>query len=180
MLRPTLIALALSLAGTGMSHAQDRDEAPLEMPPIEYSTEYPGEEAVDPHPRSNANAGAIPFEGSAMWEAFGGRDGVARIVETFVTTNVADPRISDIFAAHDPIRLRRTLNEQFCFILNGGCDYTGMDMKQAHKDLGIQSADMGALVENLQAAMRAEGVPFAAQNRFLAKLAPMRRDVVVR
>ena len=41
-------------------------------------------------------------------------------------------------------------------------------------------ADMGALVENLQAAMRAEGVAFRAQNRFLAKLAPIKRDVVER
>lgn len=39
---------------------------------------------------------------------------------------------------------------------------------------------MNRMVEHLQAAMRAEGVPFAAQNRFLAKLAPMRGDVVER
>ena len=44
----------------------------------------------------------------------------------------------------------------------------------------MQTADMGALVENLQAAMRKEGVPFGAQNRFLAKLAPMKRDTVER
>ncbi len=78
------------------------------------------------------------------------------------------------------VRLRRTLNEQFCYILGGGCSYTGRDMTAAHKDMGIQQADMAALVENLQAAMRQEHVPFAAQNRLLAKLAPMHRDVVTR
>ena len=36
------------------------------------------------------------------------------------------------------------------------------------------------LVENLQWAMRREGVPFAAQNRLLAKLAPMKRVIVER
>ena len=162
--------------------AQDAapDEAAFAPPPVEMSTEYPGEMAVEPHARSNANAGATPFDGPAMYAAFNGQAGVARIVDDFVTRNVADPRMEGIFAAHDPIRLRRTLNEQFCFILGGGCDYTGRDMKSSHADLGLQSADMSALVENLQAAMRAEGVPFAAQNRFLAKLAPMKRDVVVR
>jgi len=40
--------------------------------------------------------------------------------------------------------------------------------------------DMNALVENLQAAMREENIPFAAQNRFLAKLAPMSRQVITR
>ena len=44
--------------------------------------------------------------------------------------------------------------------------------------MGLQAADMGALVENLQAAMRDEHVAFIAQNRFLAKLAPMRRTIV--
>jgi hemoglobin len=39
---------------------------------------------------------------------------------------------------------------------------------------------MGALVENLQWAMRREDVPFPAQNRLLAKLAPMRRVIVER
>lgn len=139
-----------------------------------------GEEPVDPYQQSNANAGARQFEGQGMWRAFHEQAGVDRIVEAFVARNVADPRIADIFKGQDLVRLRRTLKEQFCYILNGGCDYSGRDMKAAHKDLGVQQADMGALVENLQAAMRQEGVPFMAQNRFLAKLAPMKRDVVTR
>lgn len=139
-----------------------------------------GEDAVDPYPPSNANAGATPVAGDGLWTAFHGRDGVARIVDDMVARNVADPRISDIFRNQDLVRLRRTLKEQFCYILGGGCDYTGRDMRAAHKDMGLQQADMSALVENLQAAMRREKVSFAAQNRLLAKLAPMHRDVVTR
>ena len=140
----------------------------------------PGEEAVTPYVQQDANAGATPFAGDAMWRAFHGRDGVERIVERFVARNTGDPRIADIFKGQDLVRLRRVLKEQFCYILGGGCAYSGRDMKTAHKDMGVQAADMGALVENLQAAMSAERVPFAAQNRFLAKLAPMKRDVVTR
>lgn len=136
-----------------------------------------GEEPVEPYTQNPANAGAKPFAGDGMWKAFHGTDGVARIVDDLVARNEADPRISDIFKGQDMVRLRRTLKEQFCYILGGGCAYTGRDMKAAHKNLGIQSADMGALVENLQLAMDKEGVPFATQNRFLAKLAPMKRDV---
>lgn len=138
------------------------------------------EEPVPPYVQSNANAGARPFEGDGMWRSFHGRDGVSRIVDSFVARNLADPRIGDIFKGQDLVRLRRVLTEQFCFLLGGGCDYTGRSMKDAHKDMGVQSADMGALVENLQWAMNREGVPFFAQNRFLAKLAPMKRDVVER
>lgn len=138
----------------------------------------PGEEPVEPYAQSNANAGARPFADEGTWQAFHGAAGVDRLVEDFVARNRADPRISDIFKNQDFVRLRRTLKEQFCYILGGGCTYTGRDMKAAHKDMGLQPADMGALVENLQKAMNKEGVPFSAQNRFLAKLAPIKRDVM--
>ena len=138
----------------------------------------PAEEPVAPYEHSNANAGATPFPGAGMWRAFHEESGVGRIVDRTVDLSLVDPRISDIFKGHDMVRLRRTLKEQFCYILNGGCDYSGRPMAAAHKDMGVQMADMGALVENLQRAMRTEKVGFDAQNRFLAKLAPMHRTVV--
>jgi hemoglobin len=139
-----------------------------------------GEEPVAPYAHADANAGAAPFEGTAMWQAFGGEAGVHAIVDDLVAHNVADPRIADIFKSRDLVRLRRTLYEQFCYLLNGGCTYSGQTMAAAHKDMGIQQADMAALVENLQAAMRRAHVPFSAQNRLLAKLAPMHRSIVAR
>ena len=40
------------------------------------------------------------------------------------------------------------------------------------------SGGFNALVEVLQASMAAQGVPFATQNRLLARLAPMHREIV--
>lgn len=140
----------------------------------------PGEEPVAPYTQSNANADAAPFKGDRMWKAFHQQAGVDRIVDEMVDRNIADPRIADIFKGQDIVRLRRTLKEQFCYILGGGCTYTGRTMAASHKNLGLQQADFNALVENLQAAMRHEHVAFFAQNAFLAKLAPMERTTVVR
>ena len=139
-----------------------------------------GELPVDPYEQSNANAGAAPYDSAGLVADFGGREGIARIAARTVDLSQADPRISAIFAGHDLVRLKRTLGEQFCYLLGAGCDYTGRDMRTAHADIGVTRADMNALVEHLQAAMREAGVPFAAQNRLLAKLAPMSRDVVER
>lgn len=138
----------------------------------------PGEEVVDPYSVDNRNAGATPFTGEGMARAFHGQDGIRRIVDRMVDANFADPVIGEIFANQDKVRLKRTIFEQFCYILNAGCSYTGRDMAAAHKDMGIQKADMNRLVEVLQGAMTAEGVDFPAQNRFLSKLAPMRHDVL--
>lgn len=139
-----------------------------------------GELPVDPYEKSNRHAGAKSFNGQKMADAFGGQEGIARIADSLVDISIEDPRIGDIFKGQDMIRLRRTLFEQFCYILNAGCDYSGRDMKSVHQNLGIQRADLNALVENLQQAMAAENIPFRLQNRFLAKLAPMSSDVVER
>ena len=145
----------------------------------------PGEQPVDPYIQSNANAGATPMKDDGVLKAFHGKEGLARIASDLVDRNLADPRIKDIFATADVVRLKRTLAEQFCYILagparDGGCDYTGQDMSATHRDQGITPRDFNALVENLQGAMDREGVPFAAQNKLLAKLAPMSRQVIER
>ena len=144
------------------------------------SPDHPGEQTVDPYKPSNANADAKPMANAAMFNAFHGKDGVSRIVDGLVDRSVADPRISEIFKNQDLVRLKRTLKEQFCYLLGGGCDYTGRDMKSSHKDMGIQDADFNALVENLQFAMAREGVSNRAQNKLLAILAPMHRDIAVK
>ena len=138
------------------------------------------EQPVDPYVQSNANAGATPIAGEAVFKAFHGQAGVDRVVDGLVDRSIADPRISEIFKNQDIDRLRRTLKEQLCYLLGGGCAYTGRDMKTSHAGMGIQQTDFNALVENLQAAMDREGVPFADQNRLLAKLAPIERTTVTR
>ena len=139
-----------------------------------------GELPVDHYVQDDSNAGAKPFEESRMAEHFGGREGIRAIAERTVELSEADPRIAGIFVAHDTVRLKRTLFEQFCFILGAGCSYTGRTMSDAHEGMGLRKSDLNALVENLQRAMREASVPFAAQNRFLAKLAPMSHDVIER
>lgn len=140
----------------------------------------PGEEAVDPYPVSDANAGATPVSGQELFAAFHGHEGISRIVDDMVEEVQKDPRLTEIFKASDFVRLRRTLKEQFCYILNGGCSYTGRDMKSVHADHGVTIAEFNALVEVLQDAMTREGVAFSAQNSLLAKLAPMKRETVTR
>ena len=131
-------------------------------------------------PAAPGDPGATPMSDTAVFEAFHGKDGIARIASDTIDRSVADPRIAEVFKGIDIPKLKAHLAEQICFVLGGGCAYTGRDMKTSHKDLGVNMAEMNALVENLQWAMDKEGVPFRAQNKLLAKLAPMKKDVVTR
>jgi hemoglobin len=189
MTRPTLAALALGMAMAmaapataqqATAPAQDTDwfkEFGVERPRPDPVT---GEVPVPPYAVADANAGARPFAGTAMARAFGGQAGVHRLTARLVELITTDPAIRDIFVATDTVRLRRTLYEQVCYIVNAGCAYTGRDMREAHRQLGLKTRDLNALVVDLQRAMHEQGIAFAAQNALLAKLAPMQRDVVTR
>lgn len=138
------------------------------------------ETKVEPYVQSDANAGVSPMTDDAVYQAFHGREGIARIVHRLNALHHQDPRLADTFKTADNARLERTLTEMFCYILGGPCHYTGREMRDMHKDMGIQVYQLNAQIEDLQQAMAEEKVPDWAQNRLLAKLAPLRRIIVVR
>lgn len=114
------------------------------------------------------------------FKEFGGKAGLTRIMDDFMVNLLKDPRTKPFFENSDQKRVKEQLVDQFCFILNGGCEYKGAKMKPIHANLGITREHFNALVEQLQFAMDKHNVPFRAQNRLLAVLAPMHRDIVTK
>lgn len=119
-----------------------------------------------------------PSPASADFRAFGEKPGLVALMDDFMQRLLADPRTAPFFQPVNQAHVKAQLVEQFCELLGGPCRYEGVDMKASHQDLEIRRAHFNALVESLQGAMDARGVPFAVQNRLLAKLAPMHRDIV--
>jgi hemoglobin len=115
-----------------------------------------------------------------LFADMGGQAGIDKIVDASVDNYLADDRIKAIFDESNIDRLRAEFKVQFCQVAGGGCDYKGHNMTAAHKGLHLDNADFNAVVEDLQLAMDKVGLPFATQNRFLARLAPMQHQVVSR
>lgn len=113
-----------------------------------------------------------------VFDQFGGEAGLTVLMDDFMVIMLDNPELRPFFEFTDQDRVKRQLVEQFCAILGGGCTYTGRDMKESHEGLGITRAHFNALVEDLQTAMNRRGIPFRAQNRLLAKLAPMHREII--
>ncbi len=116
----------------------------------------------------------------ALYQALGGEAGIARIVDGMLTRAYADDRIKKKFDGVKPQALNESIRKQFCQLSGGPCVYDGETMKNSHAQLALDKADFNALVEDLQLAMDDQRVPFAVQNRLLALLAPMHRDIITR
>lgn len=115
---------------------------------------------------------------AGLYQALGERPGIARLMDDFVNRVMKDPRIGAHFKDAKPEALKESLTDQICQISGGPCQYKGADMKSAHADMDINKGHFHALVEVLQSAMDAQGIPFTQQNRLLALLAPMHREVI--
>ncbi|NRF67615.1 group 1 truncated hemoglobin [Aquincola sp. S2] len=123
-------------------------------------------------------AAPVYAQTTASFRAFGEKPGLVALMDDFMQRLLADERTAPFFRPVNQAHVKAQLVEQFCELLGGPCRYEGADMKSSHQDLEIGRRHFNALVELLQQAMDARGVPFAEQNRLLAKLAPMHRDIV--
>jgi hemoglobin len=119
---------------------------------------------------SSANLGAF--------EAFGKKEGLTKMVDDFMVGLLAEKRMYPFFKHVDQKRTKEKLVEQFCKELDGPCEYTGKSMYRSHKGHVIKEQHFYALVEVLQKAMSLHKVPSWAQNKLLAKLAPMHKDII--
>ena len=114
----------------------------------------------------------------SLYRALGEKPGLVSLMDDLMRRIEADPRLAPHFKDSNKPHVKEQLVDQICQVSGGPCVYRGVDMKTSHANLDIRKSDFNALVEVLQEAMDAQRIPFAAQNRLLAQLAHMHRDVI--
>lgn len=113
-----------------------------------------------------------------LYRDWGQKEGIRAVMQDFVPRLRADPRLGSFFKDTNEAHLVTQLTEQLCEQAGGPCVYQGVPMKEAHESMEIGRREFNALIEVLQQSMDAKGIPFAAQNAMLARLAPLHRDVI--
>ena len=122
-------------------------------------------------------AQAVP-KNDQLYKAFGEKPGLVLLMDDFMMRLLADPRTGPHFKPANQPHVKEQLVDQFCALSGGPCVYKGADMQSTHANLDITKSDFHALVEVLQQSMDAKGIAFSQQNRMLALLAPMHRDII--
>jgi len=125
-----------------------------------------------------ATGAATAADDAALYHDLGEQAGIAHLVDDFTERVFVEARMAPFFKGVDPVDFKQHLAEQFCVVSGGPCVYKGKDMTKAHEAMDINRNAFHALVEVLQQSMDAQGIAFSVQNRLLARLAPMHRDIV--
>ena len=117
---------------------------------------------------------------ASLFDDLGQKPGIVRLVDQAVKVWSTDPRVGPTFEDTNMTRFKRLFVDQICQISGGDCRYTGRSMAEAHKGLHLATVQFNAISEDVQTAMGLLDIPYSVQNRLLALLAPMHRDVVTR
>src|SRR5271170_5050110 len=116
----------------------------------------------------------------SLYRDLGGKEGITKIVEHELAYHLKNPRIKAQFDDISLDHLKGQLVIFICQATGGPCVYTGHNMAIVHKGMHLTDADFNALVEDMQLGMNEVGIPFATQNRLLARLAAYEHQVVTR
>src|SRR5215470_6407410 len=114
----------------------------------------------------------------SLYERLGGKEAISAVVEDFASNVLNDNRINKKFAKSDAARLLANLKDFVCFATGGPCQYTGLDMKTSHKNMGTTAGEFNALVEDLVKTLNKFNVGAAEQKDLLTALAGLRGDIV--
>ena len=126
---------------------------------------------------ASAQGASVPPD-DTLYRAFGAQDGLVKLMDDFMRRLLADRRMNPFFKDVNQQQVKDQLVVQVCELTGGPCKLKGPGMRQVHDNIDITRADFNALVEVLQQSMDAQGIAFGDQNRLLAKLAPMHRDII--
>ncbi len=114
----------------------------------------------------------------SLYQALGGEAGVRKLVDEVVLELHNDTRINALFKETDDAYFKERLFEQICELSGGGCEYTGLDMEEAHSGMALTATDFNYFVEDTRIGMTRAGISIGAQNRLLALFRPMHGDTL--
>lgn len=114
----------------------------------------------------------------SLYERLGGEAAISAVVDDFAGRVLKDEKINKKFAKSDAPRLLYHLKQQVCAATGGPCKYTGLSMKESHKNMKVTEGEFNALVGHLVDTLAKFNVPEAEKNELLGILGPLKSEIV--
>lgn len=115
---------------------------------------------------------------NSLYLQLGGEVGIDELVVDAIHRIHQHERLAFLFEDVDFTNLVEQIRDQICYLSGGPCTYEGLSMTEVHAGQDITKAEFDIFVKLFRDAMDNRKIPFSAQNKLLAKLAPMRPDII--
>ncbi|WP_446727623.1 group I truncated hemoglobin [Pseudoalteromonas sp. S16_S37] len=115
---------------------------------------------------------------NSFYQQVGEQAGLERLVDAFIKQIGQDEVIFPYFKQTNVSHFRTGFITHMCDVLDGPCKYEGDSMAQIHTGMKINEHDFNHTVDLLIAAMTDVGLSHRLQNKILARLAPLRAQII--
>ena len=139
---------------------------------------------VEPTNSDDAGTDAAPEPPpppKSLFEKVGKKEGLTKIVDSFVKNLAADPRVNKSFGklkAPQVEKYKAAMVEQLCEFAGGDCKNDEKALKELHKPLKFTEKQFEGFVDDLKNALAENTVAEEDIAELLGKLAPKRDEIV--
>nr|WP_283710086.1 group 1 truncated hemoglobin [Pseudoalteromonas prydzensis] len=113
-----------------------------------------------------------------LYQQLDGKAGLERLVDSFINQIGNDEQIIHYFEHANISHFREGFINHLCVLTNGPCEYTRDSMVEIHTGMHITEADFNHVVDLLINAMNEQNIDHTVQNKILAKMAPLRSQII--
>ena len=113
-----------------------------------------------------------------MFDRVGRDEAVESVVDDFYDRVLNDERVVHHFEGTDTTALRAHQVQFISAVTGGPVEYTGQDMREAHRGMGITDEEFDVVAEHLDRALAENGVSDEDCDRVLAEVEGLRPEIV--
>ena len=115
---------------------------------------------------------------AALYERLGGEARIAAVIDDAVDRHAVNPLIAPRFRGKDLPQLKKLATQFFCMGAGGPHRYEGRDMRAAHAGMNISEQELIGAIDDIVAAMQAQGVGAAEVNEVVGILYSLKGEVM--
>ena len=114
----------------------------------------------------------------SLYQQLDGQAGLERLVDSFINQIGNDEQVFHYFEHANISHFRAGFINHLCVLTDGPCEYKGDSMVDIHTGMNITEADFNHVVDLLINAMDEQRINHTVQNKILAKMAPLRSEII--
>ncbi|SFG92853.1 hemoglobin [Halopelagius inordinatus] len=113
-----------------------------------------------------------------VFDRLGGHDAVESVVDDFYDRVLSDDRLVHHFEDSDTTKLRAHQVQFISAVTGGPVDYSGRDMRSAHRGMGITHEEFDIIAGYLDTALDGNGVSDEDRTQVLEQVEELRPEIV--
>ena len=126
----------------------------------------------------NLLLGCTTQPNTSLYQQLGEQAGLEKLTDSFIAQIGNDKQVFHYFEHSNISHFRQGFFSHLCSLVEGPCEYKGDSMVAIHTGMNINEKDFNHVVDLLINAMNEQNIPHTVQNKILAKMAPLRGEII--